>query len=96
LGWQLKDGSAVESQTSYSYGATDGRLSQISNPQISNTFTYAYLPNSSLIESLGSVPNGANLRLIWDRAWAKRTSNYPARLIPGRSNASDALEPRLD
>ncbi len=33
-GFQLKNGSTLENQAAYAYSATDGRLSQISNPQI--------------------------------------------------------------
>jgi len=54
-GFQLKDGTTIENQASYTYGATDGRLSEISNPQIPNsTFTYSYAPNSSLVASVTS------------------------------------------
>ena len=43
----------VETQATYAYSATDGRVSQISNPQISNqTFTYDYLANSNLLEKV--------------------------------------------
>jgi hypothetical protein len=43
----------VEAQAAYAYSPTDGRLAQISNPQISNqTFSYQYLPNSDLIEKV--------------------------------------------
>ena len=39
----------------YAYSTTDGRLSKISNPQISNQqFTYTYLPNSSLLQTVSS------------------------------------------
>jgi RHS repeat-associated protein len=51
-GWQLENGTTVENQAAYAYGS-DGRLSQVSNPQISNTpFTYSYLPNSNLISTV--------------------------------------------
>ena len=43
----------VETQATYAYSTTDGRVSQISNPQISNqTFTYDYLANSNLLEKI--------------------------------------------
>ncbi len=52
-GFQLKDGTTIENQANYGYSATDGRLSQISNPQISNLqFTYGYVPNSNLIQTV--------------------------------------------
>jgi RHS repeat-associated protein len=52
-GWQLKDGSTIENQAAYGYHATTGRLSQISNPQISNLqFTYGYEPGSSLVGTI--------------------------------------------
>ena len=39
----------VEAQAAYAYSPTDGRIAQISNPQISNqAFAYAYTPNSNL------------------------------------------------
>ena len=42
-GFQLKTASTiVEAQAAYAYSPTDGRIVQISNPQISNqTFAYA-------------------------------------------------------
>ena len=53
-GWQLLDGSTVENEVEYSYHADHGRLSEISNPQISSTpFAYTYEPGSlHLIETL--------------------------------------------
>jgi hypothetical protein len=43
----------VEAQVAYAYSPTDGRVAQISNPQIQNqAFTYQYLPNSDLIEKV--------------------------------------------
>jgi hypothetical protein len=43
----------VEAQAAYAYSGNDGRIAQISNPQISNqTFTYQHLPNSGLIEKV--------------------------------------------
>jgi YD repeat-containing protein len=51
-GWQLQNGTTLENQAAYAYGS-DGRLSQVSNPQISNTpFTYSYLANSNLPASV--------------------------------------------
>ena len=48
-GFQLKTGTTVENSAIYSYSPTDGRMSQISNPQISNEiFNYSYTPNSNL------------------------------------------------
>jgi len=39
--------------TSYSYNPTDGRLSSISNPQLSNvSFGYTYVPKSNLIATI--------------------------------------------
>ncbi|MFT3992211.1 MAG: RHS repeat-associated core domain-containing protein [Luteolibacter sp.] len=52
-GFQLKNGSTVENEASYAYSATDGRISSISNPQSTNlSFSYSYLANSNLIESV--------------------------------------------
>ena len=43
----------VEAQAAYAYSPTDGRIAQISNPQISNqTFSYAYTPNSNLLATV--------------------------------------------
>lgn len=33
-----------------------------------------------LSESLGSVPNGANLRVVWDRTWGKMGLRLPSTL----------------
>jgi YD repeat-containing protein len=51
-GWQLKVGSTIENSVTYAYGATDGRLSEILNPEISNPFTYSYLTNSNLLHTI--------------------------------------------
>jgi RHS repeat-associated protein len=53
-GFQLKTASTiVEAQAAYAYSPTDGRIAQISNPQISNqTFSYAYTPNSNLLATV--------------------------------------------
>jgi RHS repeat-associated protein len=53
-GYSLKTAnSTLETSSAYSYSPTDGRISQISNPQISNQiFSYGYLANSSLLASL--------------------------------------------
>jgi RHS repeat-associated protein len=48
-GFTLKDGATTETAASYGYDPYS-RLSQISNPQISNQiFTYSYLQNSNLL-----------------------------------------------
>jgi len=53
-GFQLKDGAITENQASYSYGATDGRLSTVSGGGLNppSQFTYSYLPNSNLLETI--------------------------------------------
>ena len=52
-GFQLKTGTTVENQAAYNYSATDGRIAQISNPQISNhLFSYSYTPNSNLLSAV--------------------------------------------
>jgi hypothetical protein len=51
-GWELKNGTTTENSVTYGYSATDGRLSEISNPQISNPFNYTYEPNSYLVKSI--------------------------------------------
>jgi RHS repeat-associated protein len=52
-GFQLKNGTTVENSAAYSYSATDGRISQISNPLIPNQiFNYSYLPSSNLLSTL--------------------------------------------
>ena len=52
-GFQLKTGTTVENSAAYSYSATDGRMSQISNPLVSNQlFNYSYTPNSNLPASV--------------------------------------------
>ncbi len=54
-GWQLKNGGTIENEALYTWSATHGRLSQISNPQISNLqFTYNYVLNSNLIATVTS------------------------------------------
>jgi len=51
-GWELKNGTTTENAASYLYGATDGRLSSISNPQLSNvSFTYGYETGVSVLPS---------------------------------------------
>ncbi len=53
-GFQLKNGTTIENQATYSYSTTDGRLAtvigggDVSSPQ---TFTYGYVPNSSLLQT---------------------------------------------
>jgi YD repeat-containing protein len=60
-GWELKDGTTVENQDAYGYSATTGRLTEISNPQISTTlFTYGYEPNSNLIATANYTANALN------------------------------------
>jgi RHS repeat-associated protein len=52
-GWELKDGVTIENEVTYGYHATEGRLSEVSNPQISNLqFSYTYEPNSSLLATI--------------------------------------------
>ena len=54
-GFQLKTGATVENSANYAYSATDGRLSSISNPQLSNvSFAYGYVPDSSLVATVTS------------------------------------------
>ena len=54
-GWQLKNGVTIENEVAYNYGATDGRISSISNPQLSNvSFAYTYAPGSSLVATVTS------------------------------------------
>ena len=51
-GFTLKDGTTTETAASYGYDPYS-RLSQISNPQLSNQiFTYSYLQNSSLLAAV--------------------------------------------
>jgi RHS repeat-associated protein len=51
-GFTLKDGTTTETTALYGYDSYS-RLSQISNPQISNQiFTYSYLQNSNLLASV--------------------------------------------
>jgi RHS repeat-associated protein len=52
-GFQLKNGSTIENEASYAYHATTGRISSISNPQLSNvSFVYDYVPGSNLIDAV--------------------------------------------
>ena len=56
-GYQLTDGTTRENQAAYGYSITDGRLAAVSGgdfqpPSPANTFTYAYLPGSNLIEKV--------------------------------------------
>ena len=62
-GWELKNGATVENSVQYDYSLSDGRISEISNPQISNSFTYGYEPNSyGLIKTVtGPVHTVTNL-----------------------------------
>jgi YD repeat-containing protein len=53
MNFVLRNGTSMENVTSYSYSATDGRLSQISNPLIPNQiFNYSYLPSSNLLSAV--------------------------------------------
>jgi RHS repeat-associated protein len=56
-GFDLKNGTTVENQAIYGYSAADGRMETVSGggfqpPNLSNTFTYSYLPNSNLLEKV--------------------------------------------
>jgi len=51
-GWQFKNGTTTENEVSYNYGSTDGRLASVT--RASDTFSYLYTPNSSLIASVTS------------------------------------------
>jgi RHS repeat-associated protein len=53
-GYSLKTAnSTLETSAAYSYSATDGRISQISNPLIPNQiFNYSYLPSSNLLSTV--------------------------------------------
>jgi RHS repeat-associated protein len=53
-GYSLKtENSTLETSAAYSYSATDGRISQISNPLIPNQlFNYSYLPSSNLLSTV--------------------------------------------
>jgi RHS repeat-associated protein len=53
-GWQLKNGTTIENSVTYDYSVDDGRISSISNPQLSNvSFGYTYEPDSySLIKTV--------------------------------------------
>jgi RHS repeat-associated protein len=86
-GYSLKTGnSTVETSSAYSYSATDGRISQISNPQISNQiFSYGYLANSNLpatvtgpIHTVTNVwePNRDVLDLKQNKVGSTVISNY--------------------
>ena len=49
-GVMVKDGSTVETSSTYAFGAADGRFTGVSAP--AGTFTYGYLPGSSLIATV--------------------------------------------
>jgi RHS repeat-associated protein len=49
-GYQLKNGSTIEAAASYQYSPTTGRLESVDNG--TDTFTYAYTTNSSLLASV--------------------------------------------
>jgi RHS repeat-associated protein len=52
-GWELKNGATTENSVRYDYSLTDGRLSSISNPQLSNvSFAYGYETGSSLVKTV--------------------------------------------
>jgi hypothetical protein len=52
-GWEVKNGTTTENSVNYGYSLTDGRLSEISNPQLSNvSFTYGYETDSSLVKTV--------------------------------------------
>ena len=61
-------GPAIENAATYAYSPTDGRLSQISNPQLSNvSFTYSYLPDSNLIEKVTATSGAVHdVTHIWE------------------------------
>jgi RHS repeat-associated protein len=62
-GYSLKTAnSTLETSAAYSYSATDGRISQISNPLIPNQlFNYSYLPSSDLLSTVsGPIHTVAN------------------------------------
>ena len=69
-GWQLKDGATIENEAAYAYGPADGRISSISNPQLSNvSFTYGYLTNSSLLNTVTKAASGGNPALVVTRTY---------------------------
>jgi RHS repeat-associated protein len=52
-GWELKNGTTTENSVRYDYSLTDGRLSSISNPQLSNvSFDFEYETGSSLVKTV--------------------------------------------
>lgn len=62
-GFQLKNGTIIEKQTTYGFNATDGRLQTVASAAVS--FSYGYLDNSSLVQSVtataGAVHTVTNL-----------------------------------
>ena len=53
-GFQLKNGATVESEVTYGYQATSGRLGSVNGGglQPPSLFSYSYLPNSNLIDAV--------------------------------------------
>ncbi|MES2982261.1 MAG: RHS repeat-associated core domain-containing protein [Verrucomicrobiota bacterium] len=51
-GWQLKNNSTIENEVAYNYGSTDGRLASVNKG--SDSFSYSYTPNSSLVAGVTS------------------------------------------
>ncbi len=52
-GFKLLAGTTIEHEATYTYNPIDGRLQQVSNPQISgHQFNYTYVPNSNLLDTI--------------------------------------------
>ncbi|MBJ7424441.1 MAG: hypothetical protein JHD23_08110 [Akkermansiaceae bacterium] len=66
-GWQLKDGTTIENQASYSYSTTTGRLETVADSV--DTFSYDFVTNSSLLKTVTKAASGGNPALVATRAY---------------------------
>ena len=66
-GWQLKNGPTLENEATYQYSATTGRLETVANS--ADVFTYGYLTNSSLLNTVTKAASGGNPALVATRTY---------------------------
>jgi RHS repeat-associated protein len=68
-GWQLKNGVTIENEVTYTYHATTGRLETIGrgDTPVPSEFTYGYLANSSLIETITATAGAVHtVTNVWE------------------------------
>lgn len=65
-GWQLKDGTTIENEVTYGYHATEGRLQSVDGGA-TGSFTYGYLANSSLVETVTATAGAVHtVTNVWE------------------------------